>query len=144
LRKIIVSFIAVIAVIAVMAGLVLPATAVASASPTLGCNGEEVQKKPGIAPPFRYGQRIHFGYAEWFFPPSCRDEIRRDYVKVYKIKAGKKDPKVYATTGDRESKRFKKGKYRVKVRYAYRYWDSDTGRYGRWNTMKTTKIIRIR
>ncbi len=128
-----------IAAVALLIGLGLPTTSAHAAAPrplpsaVEGCNGEEVQPRPGAAPPFRISKRtIHFGYGEWFFPPSCRDQLRRDYVKVYKVKKGK-DPKVYSTTGDRESKKFKKGTYRVKVRYEYRYWNAQTKTYSGWH-----------
>ena len=141
--------IAVAAAIALLIGLGVPTTAAHATSRALpqvveGCNGEAVQMTPGVMPPFRISKRtINFGYTEWHFPPSCRDQVRRDYVKVYKVKKGK-DPKVYSTTGDRYGKKFKKGTYQVKVRYGYRYWNSETRTYGAWHVLDITKTVRLR
>lgn len=142
--------IALAAAVALVVGLSVPASVAHAATPrslpdvVYGCNGEEVQPRPGTAPPFRIAKKtIHFGYGEWFFPPSCRDQLRRDYVKVYKVKNGK-DPKVYSTAGDRESKKFTKGTYRVKVRYEYRYWNAQTKTYGAWRGLSVTKTVRLR
>jgi hypothetical protein len=139
-----------VAAVALLVGLGLPTTSAHAAAPRAlsqvveGCNGEAVQMTPGAMPPFRISKRtIHFGYTEWHFPPTCRDQLRRDYVKVYKVKKGK-DPKVYSTTGDRYSKKFKKGTYRVKVRYEYRYWNAQTKTYGAWHGLSVTKTVRLR
>jgi len=114
-------------------------------SPVLGCNDEPVEKRPYAAPPFRQnGNRINLGYAEWHFPPSCKDEVRRDWVKIYRVIAGKKDPRVYYTKSDRYTKTFKDGKYRGKAQYSYRYYKGD-GKYGPWHafTVRTKKHIRL-
>lgn len=131
---------------ALLIGLGVPTTAAQGTARALlqvaeGCNGEEVQMTPGVMPPYRISKRaIHFGYTEWHFPPSCRDQLRREYVKVKKGK----DPKVYSTMGDRYSKRFKKGTYRVKVRYEYRYWNAQTKTYSAWHGLSVTKTLRLR
>ena len=116
-----------------------------AASPVLGCNDEPVQTTPYAAPPFRQsGNKINLGYAEWHFPPSCDDEVRRDWVKIYRVIAGRKDPRVYYTTSDRYTKSFKDGKYRGTAQYSYRYYEGD-GEYGPWNsfTVRTTRNIRL-
>ena len=111
----------------------------------LGCNDEPVQKKPYAAPPFRQeGNKISLGYAEWHFPPSCKDDVRRDWVKIYRVKAGKKDPRVYYTKSNRSTKNFKDGKYRGTAQYSYRYYKGD-GQHGPWHTftVRTTRNIRL-
>jgi hypothetical protein len=138
--------VALIAALGLLAGLIGP-TGYASASPTpqarTGCIGERsIQKKPGVASPYRVGKTINFGYAEWHNSPSCRDDMRRAWVKVYKVKSGK-DPKVYSTRGDRYGKSFGKGTYRVKVRYQYRYWKASARKFGKWRNITKVKTIRI-
>src|SRR5690242_8475320 len=104
-------------------------------APVLGCNDEPVQNRPYAASPFKQSKNtINLGYAEWHFPPSCDDEMRRDWVKIYRVIAGKKDPRVYYTTSDRWAKKFKDGKYRGKAQYSYRYYEGD-GEYGPWHKL---------
>jgi dienelactone hydrolase len=119
------------------AGIPTPSQAVPivqAAAPVLGCNGEPVQMRPSAAPPFKQSRnKINLGYAEWHFPPSCKDDVRRDWVKIYRVVAGKKDPRVYYTKSDRYTKKFKDGKYRGKAQYSYRYYKGD-GKHGPWHT----------
>lgn len=126
---------------AVVSPVTVPSAAAASQK---GCMGEPVQKKPGIAGPYRVGRSIHFGYAEWNFPPSCRDEMRTNFVKIYRVKKGK-DPKVYSTTSETTwHKKMPRGTYRVKVQYGYRYFNQSTKKYGKWHTITKTTTVRIR
>ena len=70
---------------AVVSPVTVPSAAAASQK---GCMGGPIHQKPGIAGPYRVGRSIHFGFAEWNFPPSCRDEMRSNYVKIYRVKKG--------------------------------------------------------
>ena len=140
-------FIAVVAALALIAP-IAAVTPVAQAAPVLGCNDEPVEMKPYASPPFKYSKRkIHFGIAEWHFPPSCNDEMKRDWVKVYKIKKGK-DPRVFYTKSQSDRwgnyvRKFPKGTYRVKVKWSYRYYQGD-GKYGNWHSFYRTKKIKLR
>ena len=75
---------------------------------------------------------------------SCKDDVRRDWVKIYRVKAGKKDPRVYYTKSDRYTKNFKDGKYRGTAQYSYRYYKGH-GKHGPWHTftVRTARNIRL-
>jgi len=52
---------------------------------------------------------------------------------------------VYSTRGNRPySKTFKDGKYRVKVRWEWRYWNAKTGKPCAWRGDTVTNSVRVR
>ena len=147
-RRVLAGGLAALAATVAFSGIPMPTRAApvaAAASPVLGCNGERVERRPYAAAPFTLSaNKINLGYAEWHFPPSCRDQVRRDWVKIYRVVVGKKDPRVYYTKSNRYAKKFKDGKYRGKAQYSYRYYKGD-GKYGPWHTftVRTKKKIRL-
>ena len=147
LKRVLAAGLSALAATVAFSGIPTPAQAAPvaqAAAPVLGCNDEPVQRRPYAAPPFKLsGNKINLGYAEWHFPPSCRDQVRRDWVKIYRVVAGKKDPRVYYTKSNRYAKKFKDGKYRGKAQYSYRYYKGD-GKYGPWHTFTVrSKKIRL-